>query len=163
MLTLSSAYSATWSAAFGDESLRYNEKIWSVVTEYHEPEDTFFALTDHSDRTFFMIRKESIADLEGIDAESFELSIDEEISAKKFQAEWVGKSTKMIAGSVFTLLKYRIVNKFGAQVMVYAHLITANEATLLLLMWPPSLPESAAGLPTKLEALLAGLTLQIDA
>lgn len=162
MLTLSSAYSATWSAAFGDESLRYNEKIWSVVTEYHEPEDTFFALTDHSDRTFFMIRKESIADLEGIDAESFELSIDEEISAKKFQAEWGGKSTKMIAGNVFTLLKYRIVNKFGAQMLVYAYLITASEATLLLLMWPPSLPESASGLPTKLEALLTGLKLTAD-
>jgi len=68
----------------------------------------------------------------------------------------------MIAGNVFTLLKYRIVNKFGAQMLVYAYLITASEATLLLLMWPPSLPESASGLPTKLEALLTGLKLTAD-
>lgn len=163
MLKLSSAYGATWSAAFGDHKLKYNEKVWSLVSELHDPEDTFFALIDKSDGTTFYVRIEAVDHIDEIADESIELSLEEGISDEKFQAEWVGKSKRSISGITFTLVKYRIMNpKFGKQIVANAYARKTGEVVIIMLAWPYNLPVIDSGLPAKLEALIDGVTLAAD-
>lgn len=160
MLKLSAAYSATWSAAFGDRELRYNEKIWSVVSESHEPEDTIFGLIDKSDGTTFLIRVEAVENLDEIDDEVLESSLEEGIADERYKAEWVDTTERSISGTTFTLVEYHITNpKFGEQSLINAYARGSDEVVIIMLAWPRGLPVTDSGLPTKLEALLEGLAL----
>lgn len=158
MLTLSTAYGAEWSAAFGDHKLKYNDNLWSLVSELHEPEDTFLALIDKSDGTTFYFRVETVDNIGEIDDEALETSLKEGISDEKFQAEWVDKSTRSISEIAFTLVKYRINNpKFGEQIVINAYARKTGGVVIVMLAWPRNLPVTDSGLPTKLEALIDGI------
>lgn len=163
MLKLSAAYGATWPAAFGDRELRYNEKIWAPVGEFHAPDDQFIGLFDKSDGSTFVLRLEAIEDADPPDDEAIEASLEQGIADEKFQATWIGSSTRTVSGVDFTLLRYQITNpRFGEQTLVHAYARTGGDVVILMLVWPRSLPVGANGFPTKLEALLEGLDLRTD-
>lgn len=163
MLKLSAAYGATWSAAFGDRELRYNDRIWAPVGEFHAPDDQFIGLFDKSDGSTFVLRLEASEGADQPDDESIESSLEQGIADEKFQARWIGRSTKDVSGVEFTLLRYEITNpRFGEQTLVHAYARMGGEVVILMLVWPRSLPVAADGLPTKHEALLEGLHLGTD-
>lgn len=160
MLKLSSAYPATWSAAFGDRDLRYNPKVWSLVQDHHAPDDSFVALIDKSDGSTFILRVESLANLDEIDDEDLEIALEEDLLDERFETQWIENSVRSVAGTSFCFLVYGFKNpKFGNQILVNAFARGVGEATILRLAWPRDLPVAASGLPIKLEVLLDGLEL----
>ena len=160
MLKLSSAYPATWSAAFGDRDLRYNPRVWSLVQDHHAPDDSFVALIDHSDGSTFILRVEAMANLDELDDEDLEIALEEDLLDERFETQWIESSLRVIAGVSFRFVVYGFKNpKFGEQVLVNAFARGAAEATILRLAWPRDLPVAASGLPIKFEVLLDGLEL----
>ena len=160
MLKLSSAYAATWSAAFGDRDLRYNEKTWSLVSEHHAPEDSFVGLVDWSDGSTFLLRVEDMDNLDELDDEDLASALEEDLLDERFGTEWMDSLVRSVAGVEFHFEVCRFRNpKFGQPHLVNAYARGAGEVVILRMAWPRELPVAASGLPVKLEVLLEGLTL----
>lgn len=161
MLKLSSAYAATWRAAFGDRDLRYNEKVWSLVQEHHAPDDSFVGLMDRSDGSTFILRVEQVDALGDVGDEDLWLFLEKDLRDERFGIEWIRNWDRSVDGLPFAFTSYGFINpKFGEQTLVNAFARIGGEVVILRITWPKGLPSGAGGFPTKLEVLLEGLTLQ---
>lgn len=159
MLSLSQAYGARWSAAFGQRDLRYNGRLWKPIEQHHSPEDVFFGLIDPSDGSSCLLRIEAVTDLAGVSDEAIEDSMSESIADDRFQACFVDSWTSQISGLRFTFVEYAIANpNFGAQVLCHAYARGDGDVTMLSMAWPVALPRAGDGFPVKFSALLDGLS-----
>lgn len=160
MIKLSSAYGGKWRAAFGERELQFNENIWTFVTEFHAPDDTFFCLIDKSDGASFLFRLESLEDSAEIPEQALVEALAESIAQPKFGAVQVGEYELDIADQRFLAATYHINNsKFGPQVLVHAVAKGSDDCTILRMIWPRDLPVNADGIPVKFAALISGLRL----
>jgi len=161
MLKLSAAYGARWASAFGSRDLRYNERLWTVVSESQSPEDMFFGLIDRSDGSSFLIRIESVEALDELDDEALESSLADSIGDPRFETEQVDRFAEQISGLGFNVVEYLIRNpKFGEQVVRHAYSRGDDEVIVLVFAWPTDLPCGASGWPVKQALLLEGLSLR---
>lgn len=159
MLSLSQAYGARWSAAFGKRDLRYNDRLWKPVQEHHSPDDVFFGLIDPSDGSSCLLRIEAVEDLADITDEDIEDSMSESIADDRFQARHRDSGSRQIGGLPFNFVEYEIVNqKFGEQSLWHAYARGDGEVTMLSMTWPVALPRGGDGLPVKFTVLLGGLS-----
>jgi hypothetical protein len=160
MIKLSSAYGGKWRAAFGQRELRFNKSIWTVVSEFHAPDDTFFSLIDQSDGSSFLFRLESLEDIAEIPEQALVKALADSIAQPKFAAVQVGESELDISGQRFLKATYHINNpKFGPQVLVHAVAKGSDDCVILRMIWPRDLPVNANGMPVKFAALISGLQL----
>lgn len=159
LVSLNSAYAATWTAAFDKHKLRYNQRVWTLIGEHHDADDTFVGFSDKTDGTSIYLRIESLANLVDVDDAAIEQSLAESLAAEKFQTVRLERGALPIAGKTFQRVKYQIKNsKFGEQFVIHGYHRQQQQVVILMLAWPRQLPLSNSGLPLKLEALLAGIT-----
>lgn len=160
LLSLGKAYGARWSSAFGHRDLRYNGRLWKPLPDHHSPEDVFFGLLDPSDGSSFLIRIETVEDLDDLEDADIKDSMSESIADERFNTRHLADGSRDISGVRFNFVEYAITNaKFGEQVICQAYARGDGQVTLLSLTWPRYLPRGGDGLPVKFAVLLDGLSL----
>ena len=161
--TLKNQYKGHWESERNPISIKFNEKMWKVVSVSDAEREYLFGLQHKSDGSVLLVNGE---DLEGeeIDMELVEDMIFSRLYNMDNNVKVEGGFEDEINGFSFRFNRYVFKNKkFGLQLANYGYIILEGVLVIIGLAWPAEM-EIVEGSywPTKHSILLSGITLSYE-
>lgn len=164
ILRLGKKYRGYWESKSNPVSVRFNEKLWKVVSASDEPGSLFFSIFQKSDGSTFYITSEELNGV-SVDGEI----VEEAVFAKMFNADndasMAYRFTDVVCDLSFDFVRYRFVNKkFGSQMANYGFGVFGDNLMIIGLAWPEALEiPQGSHWPVKHQALISGVGLDYSA
>ena len=163
IFNLRNQYKGHWESKKNPISIRFNEKLWKVISVSDSEGEYFFGLQHKFDGSALLVNGE---DLEGekIDSEFAEGIIFSRIYNMDNNVKAESRFEDEITGILFRFNRYVFKNKkFGMQAANYGYSILDGVLVIIGLAWPADMDiVEDSYWPTKHSILLSGITLNYE-
>lgn len=161
-VAINNAYAGFWSSQAHNISLRYDEKVWTLIDNTDSKKETFCNLQDIKGGSSFALRVEYSPQIRNMKPCQIESVLQQTLGEADPELKVAKRGQLLIANRVFQVIDYCLDNKiYGTQIARHAYLINDDYALLLLMAWPKKLhPVNNNPFPAKYLSFINGLNLK---
>lgn len=159
LLNIKNAYSGRWASNVHEIDIKYNEKVWTLIEELDEQDDTLVSFYDKADGAIILFRVEYLENADDYSDQELENELAHGLYQADEDLQCIASGDVVIGKKSFKYIDYTFNNRlYGAQIVRHAYFRMYDYIVIFCASWKRNSKTVEPGnFPRKHMAFLNGL------